>query len=46
VKVIRPELITDPEFVRRFAREVDAARRVGGFHTAPVVDAGPFDSPP
>ena len=46
VKVIRPELTADPEFQRRFAREVDAARRVGGFHTAPVVDADPYDNPP
>jgi serine/threonine protein kinase len=46
VKVIRPEFSTDIEFRQRFAREVDAARRVGGFHTAPVVDAGPYDDPP
>jgi serine/threonine protein kinase len=46
VKVIRPELAADPEFVHRFAREVEAARRVGGFHTAPVVDAAPYDDQP
>jgi serine/threonine protein kinase len=46
VKVIRPEFTADLEFRRRFAREVDAARRVGGFHTAPVVDADPYDEPP
>jgi len=46
VKVIRPEFSADTEFRRRFAREVDAARRVGGFHTAPVVDADPYDEPP
>jgi serine/threonine protein kinase len=46
VKVIRPELTADPEFRLRFAREVDAARRVGGFHTAPVVDSDPYDNPP
>ncbi|MFI8966018.1 protein kinase [Streptomyces sp. NPDC053493] len=45
VKVVRPELGTDPEFVRRFAREVAAARQVGGFHTAPVVDADPDGDP-
>ncbi|MET9954331.1 protein kinase [Streptomyces sp. NPDC006339] len=45
VKVVRPDLGTDPEFVRRFAREVAAARRVGGFHTAPVVDADPDGHP-
>ncbi len=46
VKVIRPELAADPEFVRRFAREVEAARRVGGFHTASVVDADPYADRP
>ncbi|MCY0939896.1 WD40 repeat domain-containing serine/threonine protein kinase [Streptomyces antarcticus] len=39
VKVIRPELADTPQFRARFAREVDAARQVGGFHTAQVVDA-------
>ncbi|MFI6421223.1 serine/threonine-protein kinase [Streptomyces sp. NPDC050842] len=46
VKVVREELVSDPSFRRRFAREVDAARRVSGFHTAPVVDAGPEDTRP
>ncbi|MFF0474473.1 RodZ domain-containing protein [Streptomyces sp. NPDC004284] len=41
VKVARPELAADPHFRRRFRAEVEAARRVGGFHTAPVVDADP-----
>ncbi|MFJ9825085.1 protein kinase [Streptomyces sp. NPDC101160] len=45
IKVVRPELGTDPEFRRRFAREVAAARQVGGFHTAPVVDADPDGQP-
>ncbi|MFG3343720.1 protein kinase [Streptomyces sp. NPDC048018] len=45
VKVVRPDLSTDPEFRRRFAREVTAARQVGGFHTAPVVDADPDGHP-
>jgi serine/threonine protein kinase len=40
VKVIRPELAEDPKFIRRFRDEVDAARRVSGFYTAPVVAAG------
>src|SRR5215471_5522758 len=40
VKVVRADL-TDPEYRARFAREVDAARRVGGFHTAAVVAADP-----
>ncbi|GAB7184690.1 protein kinase [Kitasatospora sp. Ki12] len=46
VKVINPELAVDPGFRRRFAREVEAARTVGGFHTAPVVDADPHGDPP
>ncbi|MEV6669781.1 serine/threonine-protein kinase [Streptomyces sp. NPDC051162] len=41
VKVIRPELAATAQFRARFAREVDAARQVGGFHTAQVVDADP-----
>ncbi|MCX4752555.1 serine/threonine-protein kinase [Kitasatospora purpeofusca] len=46
VKVVNPELAADPSFRRRFAREIEAARKVGGFHTAPVVDADPYGSPP
>lgn len=41
VKVIRPELADSPDFRRRFAREVAAARRVSAIFTAPVVDADP-----
>jgi Protein kinase domain len=41
VKLIRPELADDPGFRRRFADEVNAARRVSGIFTAPVVDADP-----
>lgn len=37
LKVIRPELAADPQFRRRFAAEVEAARRVGGFYTAQLV---------
>ncbi|MEU2250132.1 serine/threonine-protein kinase [Streptomyces sp. NPDC019224] len=44
VKVARPELAADPHFRTRFRAEVEAARSVGGFHTAPVVDADP-DAP-
>ncbi|MGO1019830.1 protein kinase domain-containing protein [Streptomyces rubiginosohelvolus] len=44
VKVARPELAADPHFRARFRAEVDAARKVGGFHTAQVVDADP-DAP-
>ena len=46
VKVVHPHYASDPEFRRRFAREVAAARQVGGFHTAAVVDADPEADPP
>ena len=46
VKLIRPEYADDAEFRRRFAREIAAARQVGGFHTAAVVDADPDADPP
>ncbi|MGI5320930.1 serine/threonine-protein kinase [Actinomadura nitritigenes] len=46
VKVVRPELAGDERFRERFASEVAAARRVGGFYTAQVVDADPDDDPP
>ncbi|MFJ2702095.1 SPFH domain-containing protein [Streptomyces sp. NPDC087428] len=39
VKVIHAEFVSDPTFRQRFTREIEAARRVGGFHTAAVVDA-------
>ena len=39
VKAIRAELAADPEFRRRFGREVASARRVSGVFTAQVVDA-------
>ncbi|MCG7529261.1 serine/threonine protein kinase, partial [Streptomyces sp. OfavH-34-F] len=41
VKVVRPELADDPDFRKRFAREVRAARRVRGAYTAEVLDADP-----
>ncbi|MFD7286513.1 PQQ-binding-like beta-propeller repeat protein [Streptomyces sp. NPDC059863] len=41
VKMIRPEFAEDDGFRVRFRREVDAARRVSGAFTAPVVDADP-----
>ncbi|MFJ8669289.1 serine/threonine-protein kinase [Streptomyces sp. NPDC093600] len=46
VKVASPELAADPHFRARFRAEVDAARRVGGFHTAQVVDADPDAAAP
>ncbi|MFJ6354983.1 MDR family MFS transporter [Streptomyces sp. NPDC092046] len=39
VKVVQAEHAEHPEFRRRFAREVEAARRVGGEWTAAVLDA-------
>jgi hypothetical protein len=44
VKVIWPQLAEDAAFRARFAREVSAARKVGGLFTAQVVDAD-LDSP-
>ena len=38
IKVIHPHLAADPGFRVRFAREADAARRVSGAFTAPVID--------
>ena len=39
VKLIYPLLANDVEFRRRFRLEVEAGRKVGGFHAAQVVDA-------
>ncbi|MEY9847994.1 serine/threonine protein kinase/MFS family permease [Streptacidiphilus sp. BW17] len=41
VKVVQAEYAGHPEFRRRFAREVAAARLVGGSWTAAVLDADP-----
>ncbi|MFI7319179.1 serine/threonine-protein kinase [Streptomyces venezuelae] len=41
IKAARSELADDVEFRRRFAREVDAARKVDGRFTAAVLDADP-----
>ncbi|MEV4942323.1 serine/threonine-protein kinase [Streptomyces zaomyceticus] len=46
VKVVRPQLAADPGFRQRFRREIEAARAVGGFWTAPVVDADPEAAAP
>ncbi|MEU4850445.1 serine/threonine-protein kinase [Streptomyces gilvosporeus] len=46
VKVIQAEFATDPTFRDRFIQEIEAARRVGGFHTAAVVDADAHSDPP
>ncbi|MFC3576906.1 protein kinase [Streptomyces yaanensis] len=46
VKVVHPHFALDEEFRARFRREVEAARRVGGAWTAPVLDADPEASVP
>src|SRR5580692_1513283 len=46
VKLIHPFHAETAQFRARFAREIKAARRVGGFHTASVVDADPQADPP
>jgi Protein kinase domain/PQQ-like domain len=46
VKVVHPGLAPDREFRERFAREVEAGRRVRGPWTAAVVDADPDASTP
>jgi serine/threonine protein kinase len=46
VKLIHPVHAGASQFRERFAREIEAAQLVGGFHTAPVVDADPHADPP
>ncbi|QDQ13039.1 protein kinase domain-containing protein [Streptomyces spectabilis] len=46
VKVVHPHFALDEEFRARFRREIDAARRVGGEWTAPVLDADPEAAQP
>lgn len=46
IEVVHAHFAGDPDFRRRFAREVAAASRVGGLHTAMVVDAAPDADPP
>ncbi|MEU5160660.1 protein kinase [Streptomyces sp. NPDC020875] len=41
VKAVHPHVAHDPSFRARFRREIEAARRVGGRWTAPVLDADP-----
>jgi serine/threonine protein kinase len=41
IKIARPEFAADPEFRRRFEKEVTIAQRVQGLYTAPVVDCDP-----
>ena len=46
VKVVRSHLAADPEFARRFRREIEGARQVPPFCTAEVLDADPGHDPP
>ncbi|HEY1823954.1 MAG TPA: PASTA domain-containing protein [Trebonia sp.] len=46
IKVLRPELREDQEFLTRFRLEVAAARQVNGFYTAQVVATGLDDRRP
>ncbi|WP_030595926.1 serine/threonine-protein kinase [Streptomyces fulvoviolaceus] len=46
IKVVRPELADDPDFRRRFSREIKAARRVRGAYTAELIDADADGVPP
>lgn len=46
IKVVRPELADDPDFQRRFGREIRAAQRVRGAYTAELIDADANGEPP
>jgi serine/threonine protein kinase len=46
IKVVNPDLASDPEFLHRFQQEVAAARAVSGICTAPVVASGLDETPP
>ncbi len=46
IKVVNPDLASDPEFLHRFRQEVAAARAVSGIYTAPVVASGLDERPP
>src|SRR6188508_2695818 len=46
IKLVRPELAEQQQFRDRFRAEVQAARKVGGSWTAPVLDAGVDDAVP
>jgi hypothetical protein len=41
VKLIYPAFANDVKFRRRFRLEIEAGRKVGGFHAAQVIDADP-----
>jgi serine/threonine protein kinase len=46
VKVVFKHLASDPMFIARFHREVEAAKAVSGAFTAPVIESGLNDRPP
>ena len=46
IKVVKGAFADDPEFRRRFRREIAATLRVQGYYTAPVRDAAPDDEIP
>ncbi len=46
LKIARPEFAADPEFRRRFEKEVAIAQRVQGLYTAPVIDCDPHAPQP
>src|SRR5256886_1180589 len=46
IKVVHPDLASDPDSLRRFGQEVAAARAVSGIYTAPVVASGLNERPP
>jgi hypothetical protein len=46
LKVVRPELSEDRDFLARFRHEIQAARRVHGLYTAQLLDADPAATPP
>ena len=46
LKTVQQRLAAEPDFRRRFAREVEAARKVTGPWSVPVVDAGVDDPVP
>jgi serine/threonine protein kinase len=41
IKLVHPHLAHERVFRERFRREIDNAKAVGGFFTAPIVDANP-----
>jgi serine/threonine protein kinase len=46
VKVINPEFAADSGYLERFRLEAEAAQRVSGAYTAPVLGANPDGKPP